>query len=328
MMPSARGRSVVVRGSLPRGSPVFLDTLRSHFQHIMTRMRSFPLALLLSAPLVAAWIPSSRTASPLVQVSPSSSRLFAFQVPTNKNNNKLRPRNSNDRQNKSDNSGYEPYDWENDRLEFVDKESERPWKIDEYERDALTIRRPEPPSQPTSRLARWNPFARDSPTQQVPQPPIHSRARLSTTDAGTLIIDLPATGIDSKAISSGVFGTLWFSAIVPATFAGGFATAAFLLPFWLAGGLVAKNAIVDPFVKSQLTLGQYAWSLTTTYANNAQIRQVDGSTQDLRGASVEDLNIEVNGRPFYEIKLHGDKGVTGFGNGLEPDELEYLSLRH
>lgn len=279
-------------------------------------MRYLPLALLLSAPLVAAWVPHHHTGgTPGVGA--------AFQAPSK---NPRRPRNDQPRRNDNE---YEPYDWENDKLGFIDEESERPWKIDELKQNALTIRpRQEslPSSQKQTLMSRWNqklnPFSKST---QVPQPPINSRARLSTTDAGTLVIDLPATGMDSRAISSGVFGALWFSAIVPATFAGGLASAVFLLPFWLAGGAVAKNAVVDPFVTSQLTIGKYAWSLSTTYANTAQIRQVDGSTQDLRGASVEDLNLEVNGKSFYEIKLFGDKGVIQFGNGLAPDELEYLS---
>ena len=218
-----------------------------------------------------------------------------------------------------------PYDWENDKLESLDDEKElRPWALDEFY-PKVVVERPgsfRKHATGGSRLSRWNPFSKRD--EHVPQPPIHSRARLSTTDAGTLIVDLPAAGMDSRAISSGVFGTLWFSAIAPATFAGGIFTAAFLLPFWLAGAAIAKTAVVDPFVNSQLTIGQYAWSLKSNYGN-AKIRQVEGSTQDLRGASVEDLRLEVNGKPFYEIKLHGVNGATGFGNGLEPEELDYLA---
>jgi hypothetical protein len=33
----------------------------------------------------------------------------------------------------------------------------------------------------------------------------------------------------------------------------------------------------------------------------------------------------VNGKLFYEIKLCGNKGTTVFGNGLDPQELEYLA---
>jgi len=287
---------------------------------LLTAMsRPFLLLVLVSAPLAVAWVQPGHAVSPVRALEAPVTRLYAFQLPAK---NKFR-RNGNDSGENDRNDDYEPYDWENDRLEYVDQESERPWAIDEYPREPLTIRLQEEPVAPASPFSRWNPFSKVA-KPQVPHPPINSRARLSTTDAGTLIIDLPATGLDSRAISSGVFGTLWFSAIAPATFAGGFATAAFLLPFWLAGGFVAKTAIVDPFVKSQLTIGEYAYSLKSSYAN-AKIREVEGSTQDLRGASVEDLNVEVNGKPFYEIKLYGDKGVTGFGNGLEPDELEYLA---
>lgn len=279
-------------------------------------MKSCPLVLLLtllSAPLVAAWVQPSRPLSVAATKAPAVvTQLSAFQLPTGKKFR--RPHISDD--------DYEPYDWENDSLGYVDEENERPWKIDE-----LTSCYEEPPSvhiqtHAPSRLSRWNPFSKL--TTREPQPPINSRARLSTTDAGTLVIDLPATGVDSSAISSGVFGALWFSAVAPVTFAGGIATAAFMLPFWLAGGFVAKNALVDPFTSSQLSLGKYAWSLKTSYGPK-ELRQVEGSTQDLRGASVEDLNVQVNGKPFYELKLYGDRGVTGFGNGLEPQELEYLA---
>lgn len=262
---------------------------------------------LLSTPLVAAWVQPLRSPASVATKVPAI-QLSAFQLPTGKN---VRPRTSD----------YEPYDWQNDRLqvEYIDEENDRPWKIDElspYEEPPSTIR--------PSRLLKWNPFSKLTTRNREPQPPINSRARLSTTDAGTLIIDLPATGMDSSAVSSGIFGAIWFSSILPVTFAGGIATAAFMLPFWLAGGFVAKTAIVDPFTSSQLSLGKYAWSLSTSYGPKG-IRQVEGSTQDLRGASVQDLSLEVNGKPFYEIKLYGDKGTTGFGNGLEPEELEYLA---
>ena len=277
---------------------------------MMLRPSLFLSVLLLA---VRAWVPPLPSHS--VVSSSATTRLDAFQLP----NNQFRPRNS-------DNSrDYEPYDWKNDRLEHVDTENERPWKIDELSRDdepfALTINKTPPPLRPLS--SKWNPFSKLVKSREL-QPPINSRARLSTTDAGTLVIDLPATGVDSSAISSGVFGALWFSSIVPVTLAGGIVTGVFMLPFWLAGGLVAKNAVVDPFVGSQLTIGEYAWSLTSTFASK-DLRHVEGSTRDLRGAIVERLNVEVNGKSFYQVKLCGNKGITGFGNGLDPEELEYLA---
>jgi hypothetical protein len=241
-----------------------------------------------------------------------ATRLDAFQVP----NKLFGPRNNDD-------TDYEPYDWTNDRLEYVDTESERPWKIDEIVRDNDYTYEPDlSVNMQPSRLSKWNPFSKRF--SREPQPPIDSRAQLSTTDAGTLVIDLPATGVDSSAISSGVFGAIWFSSIVPVTLAGGIATGLFMLPFWLAGGFVAKNVLVDPFVGSQLTIGEYAWSLKRSYANK-DMKRVEGSTRDLRGAIVECLNVQVNGKLFYEIKLCGNNGTTVFGNGLDPQELEYLA---
>lgn len=271
------------------------------------------LFVLLSTPLVAgAWIsPLSLNSKATVPATRSArTQLDAFQVP----NKLFRPRNNRD---------YEPYDWKNDKLERVDTESERPWKIDELVRDDDDDDEYKPvafPIHTSSRRSKWNPFSK----QREPKPPIDSRAQLSTTDAGTLVINLPATGVDSAAISSGVFGALWFSSIVPVTLAGGIMTGVFMLPFWLAGGFVAKNALVDPFMASQLTIGEYAWSLTRTYASK-NVKHVEGSTRDLRGALVERLNVEVNGKSFYQVNLCGKKGVTGFGNGLDPQELEYLA---
>lgn len=276
-------------------------------------------ATLLSMPLAAAWVIQPLTSSASLpalvankQAPAADTRRFAFQVPPVIRNFRA--------------PDYEPYDWENDRLEYVDEESERPWKID----DEILLRDNERHDksrmiQKASTRSRWNnPFTKFT-FPKEPELPIYSRASLSTTDAGTLIIDLPASGIDSSAISSGVFGALWFSAVVPITFAGGIATAAFMLPFWLAGGFVAKNALIDPFTSSQLTIGEYAWSLTSNYGNKG-IRKVEGSTHDLRGATVQDLNVQVNGKSFYGIKLCGEKGGTGFGSGLELEELEYLAF--
>lgn len=291
-----------------------IPTQNSDVNEQITMISRSPLfvSVLLIAPLVAsAWVQPPLPQSVVSKAAPAT-RLDAFQVP----NKLFGPRNNDD-------TDYEPYDWTNDRLEYVDTESERPWKIDEIVRDNDYTYEPDlSVNMQPSRLSKWNPFSKRS--SREPQPPIDSRAQLSTTDAGTLVIDLPATGVDSSAISSGVFGAIWFSSIVPVTLAGGIATGLFMLPFWLAGGFVAKNALVDPFVGSQLTIGEYAWSLKRSYANK-DMKRVEGSTRDLRGAIVECLNVQVNGKLFYEIKLCGNKGTTVFGNGLDPQELEYLA---
>lgn len=82
---------------------------------------------------------------------------------------------------------------------------------------------------------------------------------ISYTDADTLTVNIPPSGIGSRALSSGAFSALWFSAIAPATRSmlatgAGIAPVLFMAPFWLAGGLLAKNAFYDPFISSSEAL--------------------------------------------------------------------------
>lgn len=163
------------------------------------------------------------------------------------------------------------------------------------------------------------------------------KSKISYSDANTLQIEIPPSGMDSNVIFSGAFSALWFSAIAPATvsmLSGGIFSALFMSPFWLAGGVVAKMAVYDPFVSSKLVIGEYAWSLeksifrkrTANFASNKE----EGATQFLKGASVN-LAIVVNNVPKYELLLYyadGDDGfgkTASFGRGLDFEELEYLT---
>ena len=106
-----------------------------------------------------------------------------------------------------------------------------------------------------------------------------TRSKVTRSDAGTLVIEITPQGISSGVLFNGAFSVAWFSAIVPATFAalsGGLVGGLFLLPFWMAGGMVAKQAVVDPFVSNKLSIGQYAWSVESKYANQG-IQKKDGS---------------------------------------------------
>lgn len=150
--------------------------------------------------------------------------------------------------------------------------------------------------------------------------PVNIRATITTSDAGTLLIELPPSGLDSQAIMAGAFGLAWFSVVVPATLSG---AGLFMLPFWAAGGFVAKSAVVDPFVATSLSIGQYAWSLKTSYAGKS-VKEKDGPTEGIRGA-VTEMYAVVNGVPQYTLKLYGEKGVIGFGTGLPEAELQYLA---
>jgi hypothetical protein len=149
---------------------------------------------------------------------------------------------------------------------------------------------------------------------------------------------------------SGAFSLAWFSAVAPATFTRG-APLLFMLPFWVAGAVVAKTAVLDPCVSSQLTIGRrvrlelepklqgthrpsltrsapvrgrsYAWSLRSTAYRGVVLKEREGPTDDLRGAQAE-VTAYINGAPQCELRLYGESGTSSLGLALSADELEYL----
>lgn len=156
-------------------------------------------------------------------------------------------------------------------------------------------------------------------------PPRTTRAKLSKTDAGTLILELPPSGWNAKTLFSGAFSIAWFSVVIPATYS---ELGLFMLPFWAAGALVAKHTVVDPFVTSKLTIGQYAWSLKSFYGgeNGITLNETEGATDDLRAARPELIAV-VDGMPQYDIKLYGSTGATSLPIGIQvsEEELDYIA---
>ena len=163
----------------------------------------------------------------------------------------------------------------------------------------------------------------DDEVNKVSIAPFGCQSTITRTDAGSLIIDIPSSGIRSDSMFAGFFSLAWFSAIIPATLSGGLAMSLFMLPFWASGGLVAKLALYDPFLGGQLTIGQYAWSLKGTWLGLKK-KEKDGATDDLRGA-VAEISAYVNGAPQAELRLYGSNGMVSLGLGLPLDELEYLA---
>ena len=158
---------------------------------------------------------------------------------------------------------------------------------------------------------------------KISTPPFGCQSSITRTDAGSLIIDIPSSGLRSDSMFAGFFALAWFSAIIPATLSGGLAMSLFMLPFWASGGLVAKLAFYDPFLGGQLTIGQYAWSLKGTWLGLKK-KEKDGATDDLRGA-VAEIAAYVNGVAQAELRLYGSQGMVSLGLGLGLDELEYLA---
>lgn len=161
-------------------------------------------------------------------------------------------------------------------------------------------------------------------------------SRITYTDANTLQIEIPPAGVDSNVFFSGAFSAMWFSAIAPATISmvgGGLVPLLFMTPFWLAGGMVAKLAVYDPFVSSTLSIGKYAWALEKRIfrkLGSLTSKKREGATEFLKGASVN-LALVVNNVPKYELLLYyvdgeqRDGKSVSFGKGLSLKELEYIS---
>jgi hypothetical protein len=170
------------------------------------------------------------------------------------------------------------------------------------------------------------------------RPPLATttRVKLSKTDAGTLILELPPTGLSSETVFAGALSIAWFSVVLPPTFSGVWLYAAtfsgvwlIMLPFWAVGALIAKETLVDPFVTSKLTLGQYAWSFKSIYGgrNGITLNEKAGATDDLRSAGYERIDV-VDGMPWlqYVIKLYGSVGATSLpmGTQVSVEEVKYL----
>lgn len=130
----------------------------------------------------------------------------------------------------------------------------------------------------------------------------------------------------------GAFSAAWFSAIAPATvtaIAGGAAlsTGLFMLPFWLAGGMVAKQTILDPAKATSLSIGEFAWELKQTVAG-ATLSKDGGPSEELIGVDVGEELVGAEGeqRTIYALRLGATGGrVWALGAGLDAGELEWLA---
>jgi len=162
---------------------------------------------------------------------------------------------------------------------------------------------------------------RPSPRRSRRGPPT-GRALVSRTDAGTLKIVVPPKGFGLDTVMAGGFAAAWFSVVIPATFAVAGPPMFFMLPFWAAGGLVAKQAVVNPTSSLELSIGRFGWSLEQKCAGLA-ITTKDGATDDLRGAGA-DVGY-VNGVLYTALRLYEGSGAVLLGVSLSPEECESLA---
>eukprot|EP00310_Coccolithus_braarudii_P025948 CAMPEP_0183336422 /NCGR_PEP_ID=MMETSP0164_2-20130417/4403_1 /TAXON_ID=221442 /ORGANISM="Coccolithus pelagicus ssp braarudi, Strain PLY182g" /LENGTH=240 /DNA_ID=CAMNT_0025505935 /DNA_START=14 /DNA_END=737 /DNA_ORIENTATION=- len=165
--------------------------------------------------------------------------------------------------------------------------------------------------------------------QFEPRMPIASRARLSCSDAGTLTVFIPRSSLGTDAVMGGTFVVGWFATVAQATraslVAGGGVPLLFLLPFWAAGALVAKQTLVDPATTTCLTIGRFAWELRCEVAG-VPTREEDGATEALRGAVAEVVG-HVNGVPSVELRLYTADAAVGLGASISVEEAHALAAR-
>eukprot|EP00962_Isochrysis_galbana_P003011 scaffold838_cov107-Isochrysis_galbana.AAC.2 len=149
------------------------------------------------------------------------------------------------------------------------------------------------------------------------------RAIVSRSDAGTLNIVVPPSGFGMENVMAGAFATGWFSIVGSATLTMAGPGMLFMLPFWAAGAVVAKQAVVDPTSSVSISIGRFGWSVEQKVAGVA-IRSRDGPTDELRGAGA-DVVAYVNGVPQTALRLYDGTGLISLGVSLSQDECDSLA---
>ncbi|GAB4823289.1 hypothetical protein N2152v2_010335 [Parachlorella kessleri] len=180
-------------------------------------------------------------------------------------------------------------------------------------------------------------------------------SRVVVTQQGPrLEIEIPPAGLTGSSISIGAFALVWNAFVafwtVSALAGGGLLFGLFSIPFWLAGGQLAKSALAGAFKRERLQVGLNSWRFQQQLALLREGGSVDweaqegvgrkeakgktqdgvgrkeakGKTQDLDGASVE-ITGYVNGVPQTQLVLQEGVNRYTLGEGLQPGEQEWLA---
>jgi hypothetical protein len=163
--------------------------------------------------------------------------------------------------------------------------------------------------------------------------PVGSRARLTRTDAGTLLVEIPtlrslADSRLSTVLFGGSFTTLWVGMIgrftLSALASASAGAALFSIPFWVAGAVVAKTTILDPCVGHALSIGEYAFSATTLLPGGRTLGETSGPTAELTGVRLDTSAEDGSARALVLCVRGGEEWA--FGQGLSTAELRYLEV--
>jgi len=152
------------------------------------------------------------------------------------------------------------------------------------------------------------------------------RAIVELSDAGTLLVSVPPRPFGVDTVFTGAFSVAWFSAIGTATLrsiGAGIAPLLFTVPFWAAGALVVKTGVIDSATEASISVGRFAWEYRTVLAGFT-VRELTGSTEELRGASAE-IAMYVNGVPVPELRLYTADGEVGLALAVSPEECDSIA---
>lgn len=109
---------------------------------------------------------------------------------------------------------------------------------------------------------------------------------------------------------------------VSAAAGGGLLFAAFSLPFWSAGAVMARKAFQEIAEETTLTISPDTYSLKSVAAGRV-MAAVSGETEDVEGAKVV-ISGSVNDVPLTELELVLGADEMSLGAGLTTREKEWV----
>lgn len=149
------------------------------------------------------------------------------------------------------------------------------------------------------------------------------RLSISYTDARTLeVVAAPPTALSASAAKAAFLG-VWLGSCGSMTGAAIAARSlvfgAWMLPFWVAGGVVASE-LAQSAAHTAISLGDYAWSVRSTLAG-VTVRSAEGTTADLDHATVE----QDGDMQFHLMLVETDGSRHAILSGHSVGDLQLLS---
>ncbi|KAG8463806.1 hypothetical protein KFE25_004079 [Diacronema lutheri] len=173
--------------------------------------------------------------------------------------------------------------------------------------------------------------ARPSAARARSRAPIGSRATLSWTDAGTLLVDIPAeiaVSDNSSSVAIESVASAAVLAVVGRFTAAALGTAsvgavAFTVPFWIVGVELARDRVVVPLLRQSVSIGAHAYFVRWQLPGGWTVRERSGATADLQGVELLRVPREDHTAECLALFARGNQRWL-LGCGLGADELRFL----